>query len=439
MKSMTRLISVFFALVLVSISSAYAQQRTLTNEAEQRVALVIGNSAYETAPLKNPVNDASDIAQALRELGFDTIHKENVRQNDMKRVIREFGEKARNSSVALFYYAGHAVQVNGQNYLIPVGAIIEKEEEVEYESVDVGFVLAQMANAGSRTNIVILDACRNDPFARSFRSTNRGLALINAPSGTLVAYATAPGSVASDGTGRNGLYTQELLKNLGISGLDVEEVFKRVRVAVRERTQGKQTPWESSSLVGNFYFKQPSAQVIFEEHFNNNNRGWLQFSNNDAQFAVTDGGFVMESKGGGWWVASKPIAISEGEDFKIECKVTRVEGVDNFGYGLIWGIKDSKNYYYFVISGDGKFTVTRVREGVVTRLIPWATPNSINRFNSTNKLTIETKGSQMRFFINDSFAGKVQFEPFFGDGVGFTLWNKQKIIFDDLVVTTQSN
>lgn len=439
---MKGLISASFAFVLLSISSAYAQPRMLTQDvshSERRVALVIGNSAYETAPLRNPVNDAEDIAQALGELGFEIIHKENVRQNDMKRAIREFGEKIRNSDVALFYYAGHGVQVNGQNYLIPIGATIEKEEEVEYESVDVGFVLAQMTDGGGRINIVILDACRNNPFARSFRSATRGLALINAPSGTLMAYATAPGSVANDGTGRNGLYTQELLNNMRTPGLDVEEVFKRVRVAVRERTQAKQTPWESSSLVGNFYFSQPHAQVIFEEHFDKNDRRWLEFSNNNAQFAVTDGGYVIESKTEGGRFATKPIAIGPKEDFKIECRVTKVEGVDNFGYGLVWGAKNNKNYYYFAISGDGKFSVTRIQEGVMTRLIPWATPNSINRSNSTNRLTLERKGDQIHFFINDSFVGKIQFEPFFGDGLGFTLWNKQKLIFDDLLVTTPRN
>jgi uncharacterized caspase-like protein len=220
----------------------------------RRVALVMGNSAYATAPLKNPVNDASDIAQTLRDLGFDVIHKENINQNEMKRAIRAFGEKMRQSSVALFYYAGHGIQVNGQNYLVPIGATIDKQEEVEYEGVDVGLVLAQMEDAGSQTNIVILDACRNNPFTRRFRSAARGLASMQAPSGTLIAYATAPGAVADDGNERNGVYTQEVLKQIRMPGVNVEEVFKRVRMAVREQTHGKQTPWEASSLVGNFYF-----------------------------------------------------------------------------------------------------------------------------------------------------------------------------------------
>lgn len=247
-------------LLLVLRAITEAQQPPVGRDpspAERRVALVIGNSAYTTAPLKNPVHDASDMAQALRELGFDVVYKENLNQPDMKRAIRALGEKLRSGAVGLFYYAGHGVQVRGENYLVPVDAKIESEEEVEYEGIHAGFVLAQMESARNPMNIVILDACRNNPFARSFRSAARGLASMNAPSGTLIAYATAPGAVASDGQARNGLYTQELLKVMRTPGLGIEEVFKRVRIAVRDVTQGQQTPWESSSLVGDFSFQSP--------------------------------------------------------------------------------------------------------------------------------------------------------------------------------------
>lgn len=221
---------------------------------ERRVALVIGNGAYDVGPLRNPTNDARDVAKALTQIGFEVIHKENLTQNEMKRAIRGFGEKLRGGGVGLFYFAGHGIQVNGQNYLIPVGATINSEHEVEYESVDLGLVLAQMENAQNELNLLILDACRNNPFARSFRSSNRGLAPIIAPSGTLIAYATAPGSVASDGSGVNGLYTEALLVALRVPGLKIEDVFKRVRVALEEKTGGKQVPWESTSLTGDFYF-----------------------------------------------------------------------------------------------------------------------------------------------------------------------------------------
>lgn len=251
------LIILAFMLVLPLIQIAEAQTDGRGQKAQQkesRTALIIGNSAYTDAPLRNPVNDARDMAQVLRELDFDVTYGENLSQNEMKRSIRSFGDKIRNGGVGLFYYAGHGIQVDGVNYLIPIGATITKEEEVEYESVDVGFVLAQMKNARNRLNIVILDACRNNPFARSFRSTQSGLASIDAPSGTLIAYATAPGSVASDGQRRNGLYTEELLKQIRVPSLNIEQVFKQVRLAVRDQTQSKQIPWESSSLIGDFYF-----------------------------------------------------------------------------------------------------------------------------------------------------------------------------------------
>jgi len=248
--------------------SAQSDNRGITANppasSEHRVALVIGNNAYSDSPLLNPVNDARAMSQALRRFGFELVYGENLSLTDMKRNIRTFGEKIRNGGVGLFYYAGHGVQINGRNYLIPVSATITKEEEVEDEAVDVGLVLAQMQNARNRLNLIILDACRNNPFARSFRSINSGLASINAPSGTLIAYATAPGSVASDGAAKNGLYTQELLNTMSVPGLKIEELFKRVRIAVQNKTAGKQIPWEASSLVGEFAFDEQAANEVAE-------------------------------------------------------------------------------------------------------------------------------------------------------------------------------
>lgn len=228
---------------------------------EERVALIIGNSAYADAPLLNPVNDARDIARNLESFGFKVILKENANFNDMKRAIREFGRSLHTNSVGLFYYSGHGMQVNGENYLIPVAAELHIEEEIEYETVNAGFVLAQMEAARNRMNILILDACRNNPFARSFRSATRGLAMMNAPTGTLIAYATAPGSTASDGTGKNGLYTEELLAQMNVPGQKIEDVFKRVRANVMNRSNTQQTPWESSSLIGDFYFTNPKQET----------------------------------------------------------------------------------------------------------------------------------------------------------------------------------
>jgi hypothetical protein len=221
---------------------------------ESRLALVIGNGDYKKALLKNPVNDAYDMAKALREMGFEVIHKENASQRSMENAIRYFGKRLRKGGVGLFYFAGHGIQVKGINYLIPVDASIESESDVKYECVDAGRVLGKMEDAGNHLNIVVLDACRDNPFERSFRSSSGGLARMDAPKGSLIAYATAPGSVAAEGIGRNGVYTKHLLKHMQIPGLAVEQVLKRTRIEVMNETGDKQVPWESSSLRGNFYF-----------------------------------------------------------------------------------------------------------------------------------------------------------------------------------------
>ena len=227
----------------------------------QRFALVIGNGAYKEGPLANPVNDAHAIALALKESGFTVISRENIDQRGMLAALREFGDKLRAGGTGLFYYAGHGMQIKGRNYLIPVGASIDREDEVAYSAVDAQAVLDKMEAAGNVANIMILDACRNNPFTRSTRSGQAGLAQMDAPVGTLVAYATSPGAVASDGSGANGLYTQHLLTAIRQPGSKVEDVFKRVRANVRRDSQGKQVPWESTSLEGDFYFRGGPASA----------------------------------------------------------------------------------------------------------------------------------------------------------------------------------
>jgi hypothetical protein len=227
--------------------------------AETRVALVIGNSEYSSGPLPNPANDAKMISETLTNLGFEVITRRNADQNTMKRAIQDFGarlEKAGPEAVGLFYYAGHGVQLNGRNYLIPTTAQIEREGDVEIEAVSADWVIEQMRYARNRLNIVILDACRNNPFTRSMRSVDHGLATMDAPAGILIAYSTAPGAVAADGTGRNSPYTEALSQAMRNLHEPVEQVFKHVRVGVMGATSGKQVPWESSSLTGDFYFAE---------------------------------------------------------------------------------------------------------------------------------------------------------------------------------------
>jgi uncharacterized caspase-like protein len=234
------------AVALGSWRAATAQERgqTVRPANGKRVALVIGNSAYASAPLANPVNDARDMAQALRGFDFDVTELVNQNRREMRAAIRSFGEKLKSGGAGLFYYAGHGMQVDGKNYLIPIGAEPAIEAEIEDEGVDLGLVLRHMAEAGNRPNIIILDACRNNPFTRSFRSSSRGLAVVDAPGGMIIAYATAPGRVASDGSTGNGLYTSELLKQMRVSGQDIKDVFMRVTAAVEAKTNRAQVPWQ---------------------------------------------------------------------------------------------------------------------------------------------------------------------------------------------------
>ena len=242
----------------VAVSSSTVAAASGVNEisTDKKIALVIGNSKYEVGPLTNPENDARAMAKSLRDTGFEVMEYTNLKKRELEESLRAFGSKVSRGGVALFFFAGHGMQVRGANYLIPVGANIQKETDVEFEAVDAGRVMSEIESAGSRLNIVILDACRNNPFARSFRSGSRGLAVMSAPSGTVVAYATGPGEVASDGDGKNGLYTQELLKNLNEPNLKIEDVLKRTRIAVKEKTKGQQVPWENTSLDGDFYFRK---------------------------------------------------------------------------------------------------------------------------------------------------------------------------------------
>lgn len=222
-----------------------------------RYALVIGNSNYSFAPLRNPTQDAALMAATLRVLGFDVSEYLDVPQRDLKRAVVDFGrklEQAGKDAVGLVYYAGHGVQVRGENYLIPIGANIRDELDVDIEGVRASIILSALERAGNSLNIVILDACRNNPFQSNTRAVNNGLARMDAPSGTLLAYSTSPGNVAEDGSGRNSPYTQALAQSMRTQGAKVEDVFKRVRISVMERTNSRQVPWESSSLTGDFYF-----------------------------------------------------------------------------------------------------------------------------------------------------------------------------------------
>lgn len=220
----------------------------------KRFALIIGNKSYKIAPLQNSVNDANDLAALITSKNFDVTRIIDGTKLEMKNAIREFADKIAAGGVGLFYYSGHGVQLDGENYLVPIDADYQYKEEVPEDCVSVSSILRFMETTNNGLNILILDACRNTPFKSFSRSGEQGMVRVEAPTGSIVAYSTAPGKTASDGNGRNGLYTSKLLKYLNVPGITIEEVFKQVRIEVTRETNSAQSPWESNSLMGDFYF-----------------------------------------------------------------------------------------------------------------------------------------------------------------------------------------
>lgn len=257
-RSLARISALMALTLLVPASAA---------QAEKRIALVVGNSGYQNiTQLDNPKNDAKLMAETLSGLGFTLIG--GSAQLDLDKAaldiaVQNFGRQVQGADVALFYYAGHGVQVSGSNYLVPVNANPTREADVDFQMVDINLVLRQMQGAGTRLNMVILDACRNNPFgARGLRASDGGLAQMRAPEGTLISYATQPGSVAQDGTDGNSPYTKALATTVRQAGLDIFQTFNQVGLAVKRATGGSQQPWVSSSPIdGNFYFVAPPAAV----------------------------------------------------------------------------------------------------------------------------------------------------------------------------------
>jgi len=223
---------------------------------KKKVALVIGNSNYKIGFLKNPKNDAYDIAKALRKLNFKVILEIDSTQEKMDNAMFRFGKALSAGSVGLFYYAGHGVQVNGSNYLIPVHANIKKESDVKYKALNLSVVLDEMREAQTGLNIVMIDACRDNPLPKGSRSSKRGLTRVSSPNGSIIIYSTGPGTTASDGTGRNGLFSKYLLRNISKPNLSIEKVMKNVSKQVQIESKNKQIPWIESSFTGDFYFKR---------------------------------------------------------------------------------------------------------------------------------------------------------------------------------------
>ena len=250
--------TIFLLIILGLFSSAYASDRSIYKRdygTEQKVALVIGNKNYtHFKTLKNPIYDARDMRDVLKSKGFKVLYLEDANLEDMEKKVNEFENKLKSGGVGFFYYAGHGLEVKGKNYLIPSPAKISKENEVKYRSLSVDMVIDKMQDSQNRLNIIVLDACRDNPFGDGRSIGGEGLATINNARGMYIAFATSPKKKASDGDGRNGLFTKHLLVNIQKNNLNLDEVFKYTRTSVYKESYKTQLPWTSSSVIGDFYF-----------------------------------------------------------------------------------------------------------------------------------------------------------------------------------------
>lgn len=241
--------------VLIAISALVT--RADSAAASGRVALVIGNGAYGAAgALANPANDARDMAASLREMGFDVLLRIDATRAEMADAIGQYTERARGAELALFFYAGHGAQLNGENYLLPVDAAVENEADLKLNAIDLSSL--QDALPEAHANVIILDACRNNPFAGTIAGhrgigASRGLTPMDPKTGSEIVFATKPNSVAADGSGRNSPFTAALLRHIGARGLEIRQMISRVRRDVIDATNGEQVPWDNSSLVDDLY------------------------------------------------------------------------------------------------------------------------------------------------------------------------------------------
>jgi uncharacterized caspase-like protein len=242
-----------------------AQPRRITPAGQpQRVALVVGNDQYSKLPrLSNSANDARDMAAALRQLGFSVIEREDATREVFDTAAEEFVRRIRPGDIVLFYYSGHGMQISGENYLAPIDLTAENEAQARNRAIRAGEVLAEMESGGASLNMLILDACRDNPFGGKRSIGGQGLAAMNPGKGTLIAYATAPGSTADDNRqGKNGLYTSYLLQALNVPGWALEEVFRNTGAKVSAASGGRQIPWITSSYGGDFYFRPVAPPVV---------------------------------------------------------------------------------------------------------------------------------------------------------------------------------
>jgi len=420
----SRIVVVFACLLPLAGLARVSRDLTVEQmQRERRVALVIGNSAYSFGRLRNPVNDANGFAAALRSCGFHVTVRTDEDRRDMYESIREFGRDLQAGGVGLFYYAGHAMQMHGRNYLIPVDADIQAADEVEFQALDALMVLRKMEAAENRINIVILDACRDNPFARSFRSVERGLVRMATATGSVIAYSTAPGEVAADGDGANGLYTSSLLEHITRPGIRLEQLFKAVRRDVMRKSSDAQVPWEASSLTGDFYFILPAGSP-------GGNAPAAAFSppsdEGPSDASTTSApGYSYSVSLGGMWPETKELGriFSQDADAKILSEPAPVIDIAIERMGATRELRSVKLSFLLAFpksqptpdsyGGHKGFLATALVEGV--RPLPW-------RLISRSTYLVGGAGFWVMKFSRSRVDDALDINPGFRLGVGTHIW-----------------
>jgi hypothetical protein len=413
-----RLLAVFILLISANLFSQAQDNRGATVVAtSQKVALVIGNSAYDSSigKLKNPANDAADMAAALKRLGFSLVGGKaqlDLNKRQMTEIIRDFGSQIKKGGVGVFYFAGHGVQIDKHNYLIPITDSLRYQEDAEFEAVDVDAVLREMEYAENSLNILILDACRNNNLPKKTRNTGNGLSEPQRkPSGIFIAYAARDGQTASENTNaRNGLYTQELLKNMETPNLRLEDIFINTRREVKRLSGKTQEPVEYGSLDDVFYFKTDGQQTPIV--INSDLQGEVSFKYGiNREFVIGKGEYEFITD----WMSCAPaciysfsesgggIANSKQTNFDIFTDVTAYDMSSTTRRVLINEviILKNKNGYYALVQVN-KISFTDSLVSIKYKIIP-------NKLQSTWKYNPEV-------YISKAKSGKVSFDFDKNDG-----------------------
>jgi len=316
---------------------------------KKRLALVVGNGIYPGGiALDNPVNDANLMDSTLQSLDFTVIKILNANKAQLEKAIYNFSLKLKDYDVALFYYAGHGIQIDGKNYLIPIDAILNEKTAVKFEAVAVNFVVDEFENYQNNTNIVILDACRDDPFRSWGRGSNNGFVAMSPASGTIIAFATSVGSTAADGDGMNGLFTTHLAKQILIPQ-SIESVFKKTRIAVQNASNGKQSPQEWTKLTGDFYFKMPTGAIISNNiNFEGKDSDYLHNKSGCEMIKIKGGSFKMGSLEG--HIDEKPVHMVVLDDFIMSKTEITVQQFSKFVHETAYITTAKKVGYSFVFT-----------------------------------------------------------------------------------------